>query len=91
MRPSLARRPKLHISAQAISSVQVTKRREGGLMGLVGPYTGNQAFFFIFIFFKIIFTEIYFRLYNLQLCTLPPGCGAAGPLPPSCQAVGTLM
>ena len=29
---SLARRPKLHISAQAISSVQITKRSEGGLL-----------------------------------------------------------
>ena len=54
-RPSLARRPKLHISAQAISSVQVTKRSEGGLMGLVGPYTGNQAFFYFYIFLKSFF------------------------------------
>ena len=46
--------------------------------------------FLIFIFFKNVFLQKYifsFIIYSFIL--LPPGCGAAGPLPPSCRAVGT--
>ena len=41
--------------------------------------------FFIFIFLKIFFTEIYFRFHILQFYTSTARQGAAGGLPPAVE------
>ena len=72
-----------------------------GSVALFATISPAARAFFIFIFFKIVFTEIYFRFHNLQVYTptarqeaaggLLPVCGAAGPLPPPCRGVGAYM
>ena len=47
--------------------------------------------FFIFIFFKTVFTEIYFWFHILQFYTPTAQQGAAGGLPPGRGAAGTYM
>ena len=60
---------------------------ERGRTARLRPVLGSvPALFFIFIFFKIVFTEIYFRFHNLQIYT--PTARLRGGRPPAALLPG---
>ena len=69
----------------------ILKRPKCPLPACKRPNTpkSKPRFFYFLYFSKSFFTDIYFRFHNLQFCTLPPGCEAAGYLPPTGGAVAT--
>ena len=49
----------------------------------------NQRLFYFYIFQNYFLHKYIFSFIIYSFVPLPSGCGATGPLPPSCRAVGT--